>query len=186
MRLALTATSFTNSYPSRPLDKMLRTWLAVSALLLTFVPAAVAQSTLNKAPDFALPDRHGNEISLTDVQGTIVVLNFWATWCAPCRYEMPAFVRLQSKLGEKVQFVGVSVDTVGWGPINQFTDEIGVNYPIVWDPESDVIERYGDPSALPSTFLIDEEGVIRVIIAGMVSESDLEGILEMMIRGEQL
>jgi peroxiredoxin len=164
---------------------MLRSWLAAAVLLLTFVPVSVAQSD-NTAPAFTLPDRDGNEVSLADFRGKIVVLNFWATWCAPCRYEMPAFVRLQSKLGDKVQFVGVSVDTVGWGPINEFTDEIGINYPIVWDPESAVIERYGDPSALPSTFLIDEEGAIRVIIAGMVSESDLDDILQMMIRGEQL
>lgn len=165
---------------------MLRPWLVVAVSLLTFVPASVAQSPDNKAPSFTLADRHGSDVSLSDFRGKIVVLNFWATWCAPCRYEMPAFVRLQSKLGDKVQFVGVSVDTVGWGPINEFTDEIGVNYPIVWDPESSVIERYGDPSALPSTFLIDEDGVIRVIIAGMVSESDLDDILQMMIRGEQL
>jgi peroxiredoxin len=168
------------------LASLFRSWLAAAVLLLTFVPDSLAQSTVNKAPDFALPDRNGTDVSLTDFRGKIVVLNFWATWCAPCRYEMPAFVRLQSKLGDKVQFVGISVDTVGWGPINEFTDEIGVNYPIVWDPESAVIERYGDPSALPSTFLIDEQGVIRVIIAGMVSESDLDDILQMMIRGEQL
>lgn len=160
--------------------------LAVIMSFALAVPAADAQSRDNEAPRFSLPDPDGRTVSLDDFKGKIAVVNFWATWCGPCRYEMPAFVRLQNKHREHVRFVGISVDEKGWRAITPFTQEIGVNYTILWDEGSKTLERYGDPSALPATYLIDRDGKLRVFIQGMVSETDLDEILQLMIRGEQL
>jgi peroxiredoxin len=163
--------------------------LVAVALIAVLGADATAQSTGqadNRAPAFRLPDASGAIVSLDDFEGHLVVLNFWATWCAPCRHEMPAFVRLQDRYRDDVRFVGISVDVKGWPVITPFVEEIGVNYTILLDRDSAVLERYGDPSALPATFLIDGDGRMQVIIQGMVSESDLDEILQMMLRGEEL
>jgi peroxiredoxin len=159
--------------------------IALTLVLLVISGAETlhAQAADNRAPSFSLPDAEGRFVGLDDFRGRIVVLNFWATWCAPCRHEMPAFVRLQSRYPDRVSFVGVSVDEKGWSVINPFVREIGVNYTILLDQDSATLERYGDPSALPATFLIDEEGTLRVIIQGMVSEADLDEILKLMLSG---
>jgi peroxiredoxin len=157
--------------------------LLVASISMAFGAVALAQSS--PAPAFSLPDADGKNVSLDDFKGSIAVVNFWATWCGPCRYEMPAFVRLQNKHRENVRFVGISVDDAGWRAITPFTREIGVNYTILWDEGSKTLGRYGDPSALPATYLIDRDGKLRVFIQGMVSEKDLDEILQMMIRGDQ-
>lgn len=166
--------------------KHLTVILALAVALGAASAPAAGQSTDNRAPEFALPDASGNDISLSDFLGKIVVVNFWATWCAPCRYEIPAFIRLQKRYADDVQFIGISVDEEGWPVINRFADEMGVNYPIVWDEGSVTLDRYGDPSALPTTFLIDPEGTLSVIIQGMVTENDLAEILDMMIQGDAI
>jgi peroxiredoxin len=160
--------------------------LFLALVVSVAIDPARAQSTDNLAPEFSLPDAAGNHVTLSDFRGDLVVLNFWATWCGPCRYEMPAFVRLQDRYRDDVRFVGVSVDEAGWSAISPFTKEIGVNYSILWDMDSSTLAAYGDPSALPATYVIDRNGRIQVIIQGMVSESDLEEILLLLLDGVSL
>lgn len=134
----------------------------------------------NLAPDFALEAMDGATIRLSDFQGQIVILNFWATWCPPCRYEIPSFITLQEEYADDVTFIGVSLDERGWDAVRPFAEELGINYPIVLD-DGRVSSEYGGADVLPTTFLIDREGRIEVYAPGMLREAELRQILEMML-----
>lgn len=116
------------------------------------------------AYDFSLTDSDGNEVSLSDYKGKVVVLDFWATWCPPCRKEIPGFVALQNKYKDQgVEVVGVSLDD-GWGPVRPFMKSYNVNYTIVLADQSvagDLVAQYGNFRGIPTTFIIDREGMIR-------------------------
>lgn len=134
----------------------------------------------NKAPDFTLTTLDDSELTLSDLRGKVVILNFWATWCAPCRYEIPYFIRLQDEFADDVIFVGISVDDGGWDDVRPFAEEFQINYPLVLD-DGEVSEEYGGAYVLPTTFVLDREGRIEVFAPGMVHEDDLRQVLEMMI-----
>lgn len=126
------------------------------------------------APDFELSTLDGDTFRLADYTGRVVVLNFWATWCAPCRVEIPDLIDMQTEFGaDVVRFVGISVDHQGKDVVSSFVDEVGVNYPVVIDDRS-VSEKYGGIYALPMTFVIDHEGTIRWRKAGLVRKDELE------------
>lgn len=126
------------------------------------------------APDFELSTLDGDTFRLAEYTGRVVVLNFWATWCAPCRVEIPDLIDMQTEFGEDVvRFVGISVDHQGKDVVSSFVDEMGVNYPVVIDDGS-VSDKYGGIYALPMTFVIDHEGTIRWRKAGLVRRDALE------------
>jgi peroxiredoxin len=105
------------------------------------------------APDFALQSIDGKTVRLSDFRGKAVLLNFWATYCAPCRIEMPWFVELQDRYAaEGLQVVGVAMDDASPDDIEKFASELGVNYPILVGEET-VGNAYGGVQFLPSTFL---------------------------------
>ena len=110
-----------------------------------------------KAPPFLLRDIYGKIVSTADWKGKVVILNFWATWCPPCREEIPELVQLQAKYKDKLEIVGVSEDDDAPEKVAKFAQQHGMNYPIVMaTPE--LIADYGGVPALPTSFLIDPEG----------------------------
>lgn len=129
------------------------------------------------APDFTGTTLDGQSIRLSDFRGQPVVLNFWATWCGPCREETPDFVAMQEEYGESVRFLGVALEEDA-GPVQAFADEYAVNYPIIVDAEGSIVQHYPDVFGLPTTLLLDEAGVVRKRWVGQVHPKDLKPVLE--------
>jgi len=126
------------------------------------------------APDFALVSLDGTTMHLSDFRGKAVLLNFWATWCSPCKIEMPWFVDFQNQYGSQgLQIVGVAMDDSSKEDIAKFAKDMGVNYPILIGKES-VGDQYGGVPALPETFLIGRDGKIVDKIVGLEGKADIE------------
>jgi thiol-disulfide isomerase/thioredoxin len=125
----------------------------------------------NLAPDFELPSLDGKNLKLSDLRGKAVLLNFWATYCGPCKIEMPWFVELQKEYGPQgFQIVGVAMDDASLEDIAKFAKEMGVNYPILLGKES-VGQSYGGVSVLPTTFFLDRDGKLIAREFGLQSRS---------------
>ncbi len=130
------------------------------------------------APDFEMNVLGGETFRLADEIGRVVVVNFWATWCAPCRVEIPDLVEMQSELADDgVRFVGISVDHEGDDVISDFVEQVGINYPVIVDDGS-ISETFGGVYALPTTFVIDRDGIIRHRKAGIESKETLMPLLQ--------
>jgi peroxiredoxin len=114
-----------------------------------------------EAPDFTLKNIDGEEVSLSDYKGKIVFINFWATWCGPCRHEVPAFVELQDEFGsDNLAILGISVDRGDLSVVPKFAKEYNINYEILYaSPE--VEATYGPISSIPTTYVVDRDGFIR-------------------------
>jgi len=132
----------------------------------------LTQSSL--APDFSLESLDGSSVRLSDLRGKAVLLNFWATWCGPCKIEMPWFVDLQKQYGSQgLQIVGVAMDDASKEDIGKFAKDMGVNYPILIGKES-VGDQYGGVPALPESFLISRDGKIVDKIIGLRGKAEIE------------
>jgi thiol-disulfide isomerase/thioredoxin len=132
----------------------------------------VALST--PAPDFSLESLDGKNTHLSDFRGKAVLLNFWATWCGPCKIEMPWFVELQNQYAPQgLQIVGVAMDDASKEDIAKFAKDMGVNYPILIGKEA-VGEEYGGVPALPESFLIGRDGKIVDKILGLRGKAEIE------------
>jgi peroxiredoxin len=126
------------------------------------------------APEFSLESLDGKTVRLADFRGKAVLLNFWATWCQPCKIEMPWFEQLQKQYGpDGLQVVGIAMDDASKEDIARFAKDMGVNYPILLGKES-VGDAYGGVQFLPSTFFIDREGKIVDRVFGLKSRSEIE------------
>lgn len=118
-----------------------------------------------KAPDFTLPSDEGKIYRLADFRGKVVVLNFWATWCPPCRYEMPAMERAWQKVKEKgVVFLAVNVGE-NEDQIFQFTGDYPVSFPLLLDQKGEVVKLY-PVIGLPTTYIIDTSGQVTHRVVG--------------------
>src|SRR6266849_8307509 len=130
------------------------------------------------APDFSLESLDGKNMRLSDLRGKAVLLNFWATWCAPCKIEMPWFVELQNQYGrEGLQVVGVAMDDASKEDIAKFAKDMGVNYPILIGKES-VGDQYGGIPALPESFFIGRDGKMVDKIIGLKGKSEIEDAIK--------
>jgi cytochrome c biogenesis protein CcmG/thiol:disulfide interchange protein DsbE len=135
---------------------------------------AVATAPGHPAPDFVLADLQGHTVKLSDLRGKAVVLNFWATWCPPCKQEIPWFVDLQKRYGsEGLQIVGVAMDDSGQEDVQKFAAENAINYPILLGQE-EVAEEYGGINYLPTTFYIDRNGVVINRVFGEADRGEIE------------
>ena len=143
----------------------------VSAILAAF--PVVAGELSGPAPDFTLQARGGGDVSLSDLRGDVVMINFWATWCGPCREEMPHLEALHqrySNLGFKLLGVNVEEDS---RLSDQFLAETPVSFDILFDPHNGVSELY-DVIAMPSTVLVDRAGNMRFIHHGYQEGYEME------------
>jgi thiol-disulfide isomerase/thioredoxin len=124
----------------------------------------------NLAPDFELQTLDGKNLKLSDLRGKAVLLNFWATYCGPCKVEMPWFVELQKEYGPQgFQIVGVANDDASTEDIAKFAKEMGINYPILIGKDS-VSDSY-NVSVLPTTFFLDRDGKLIAREFGLQSRS---------------
>jgi peroxiredoxin len=131
----------------------------------------MSESKDQPAPDFTLKTLAGDEVELSKLRGKVVIVNFWATWCGPCRAEIPHLNALYDKYAAKgLEIVGVSLDRTGEAGVRAFVEKNGMRY-IVAMGNSDVVVKYGGVSAIPTTFIIDREGKVRGRWEGFRDES---------------
>lgn len=146
---------------------MLRKMLGTAAGLLLALGAG-AEELSGPAPGFSLMSRSGETVSLEDLKGQVVMINFWATWCAPCRREMPHLEALHqrySDLGFTLLGVNVEENTSG---VEKFLKETPVSFEVLYDPSNEVSALY-DVVAMPSTVMVDREGNLRYMHHGYQS-----------------
>ena len=125
------------------------------------------------APDFTLFNLEGEQITLTELRGQPVMINLWATWCAPCRIEMPHIQdRFERYADEGLVVLAVDFDEPA-GQVEAFRDELGLTFDLLLDPGAEVQELYRNRS-YPSTFFVDESGVIQVQHIGVMTEGQLD------------
>jgi thiol-disulfide isomerase/thioredoxin len=141
--------------------------LFVVVLFFFFSPATSAQEERrptirfvrnpDAAPEFKLADLDGKPLTLANSHGKVILLNFWATWCGPCRAEIPDLVELQKKYKDRLQVIGLVVDGEDQNEIKKFVVESGINYPVAL-ATTDIRMQYGGIGALPTSFMLDGEG----------------------------
>ena len=134
---------------------------------------------LPEAPLFTLKDLDGDDVSLADYRGKIVFVNFWATWCGPCRMEIPHFVKLTDKYEDDLVILGISVDNPNdYEKIPAFSSNFNINYPILLDNTGEVSYKYGGVSSIPVTFVLNRDGRALGRIVGARSYEQFEGLLK--------
>lgn len=144
------------------------------------VQGARRSETRRPAPDFSLPDVKGRKLSLSSYRGKVVLLDFWATWCDPCRDEIPRFIDLQNKYGNRgFQIIGVSMDD-DWQPVREFYQQFKINYPVVLG-NAKIGDLYGGVLGLPIAFVIDREGRISSKHIGATDISVLENEIKALL-----
>lgn len=140
-------------------------------------------SALQPAANFSLPATDGKIINLSDYKDKIVVLDFWATWCPPCREGIPDLIELKNKYGTDIEIIGISVDTDSKDEVIPFMKEYGINYPVVYGNMS-VYQQYGEIRNIPTSFIINKEGKIFKKYVGLVPKAtyinDINTVLEKM------
>ena len=155
----------------RPLSGL---WLLCSALLL----AGCGSDTMT-LPEFALPDAQGQTQPSQQWQGQVRVLNFWATWCAPCRKEIPMLVQAQRDYADAdLQIIGLAIDDAD--AVRRFADQYGINYPLL--VEANAVARLQDQlragNGLPATVIVDRDGRIRERARGELDREQLDALVE--------
>lgn len=130
------------------------------------------------APNFTLKTPDGKTVSLADFKGKAVMVNFWATWCPPCKMEMPWLIDLQKKYAAQgFTVIGISEDDPPFTQVDSFTRQIGVNYPIVIADES-TSKAFGGIDYLPASYYIGRDGKVVVETAGLVSKGEIEANIQ--------
>ena len=132
------------------------------------VKAAVKPDKERKsAPEFSLNDSNGQTVHLTDYKGKVVLLDFWATWCGPCKIEIPWFMEFEQQFKNRgFAVLGVSMDEDGWDAVKPYIEDHKINYRVLLGNE-EISDIYGGLDALPTTLLIDREGKIASIHIGL-------------------
>jgi len=143
------------------------------ALILPFVGLILAQQEA-VAPPFTLKDLNGRTVRLSDYQGKVVLINFWATWCPPCRAEMPDLVRLQREHGkEGLQIIGVTYPPEQKARVRMFARSLKVNYPIILGTR-EFKARFSSEETLPLTVVINRDGKVSDIISGILLREEFD------------
>jgi peroxiredoxin len=154
--------------------------ITAAALILigtSFAPTAAAQANSDLAPDFKLTDINGKTISLSDYKGKVLFLNFWATWCPPCRAEVPDFVEAYAEQkANGLEILGISLDSKGKEAVAAFVEKYKINYPVVLESRQTtekIINDYQPGQYIPATIIIDKSGRIRSKEVGAMDKKTL-------------
>lgn len=145
--------------------------ILISAAIVLFTAGIIYSITQNeKAPEFELESVDGSVLKLSDLKGKVVLLDFWATWCPPCRAAVPDLVELQAEYGENLVVVGISLDgDQTKKDVKPFMEQYEINYPVVWGTMN-TAKDYGNIRAIPTSFIVDQEGNIVGKWVGMVEK----------------
>lgn len=142
---------------------------------------AKAAGNRKAAPDFRLKDADGKSVNLSDYHGKVVLLDFWATWCGPCKIEIPWFVEFErAKKNQGFEVIGVSMDEDGWAAVRPFLKTMQVNYPVLLGDDR-TADSYGGLEALPTTFIIDRDGRIAATHVGVTNKKDFEDVIDQLL-----
>lgn len=142
----------------------------------------VAPGGAERLPSLSLPDSRGEMRSLDEWHGKALLVNFWATWCTPCREEIPELVEAQSQFGGRgVQVLGIAVDRPE--PVRRYMDEMGFNYPSLVGETAgmDMMARFGNPGSLPFTLAFDRDGKLVGKKLGRASATEIRRFIEAMV-----
>jgi peroxiredoxin len=132
-----------------------------------------------KAPDFQLQTLDGKDIKLSELEGQPVIINFWATWCTPCKKEMPDLQGLyDSNEGSHIEILAINMTTMesDGEKVREFSDELGLTFPLLLDKDGDVEKTY-QVITIPTTYIIDSKGIIREKIVGPMDKEILKGTM---------
>ena len=147
--------------------------IVFAATVIAFAPAGVLAQKA-EAPQFELKDINGRTVRLSNYQGKVVLINFWATWCPPCRAEMPDLVRLQREHGKKgLQIIGITYPPENKDRVRRFARSLKVNYPIVLGTRQ-IKARFSSDETLPLTIVIDRDGKVSDIISGILLREEFD------------
>ena len=173
-----------------------KTWAVVAALAILFAAllffprhrasraGALRQGQTLLAPDFTLPQLDGQTLRLSSYRGKVVLLDFWATWCVPCREEIPRFIELQDKYrADGFEIIGVSMDD-GPEPVRTFAREFHMNYPVVMG-SAKIGELYGGVLGLPIAFLLDRDGRVYAKHIGATKPEIIEKEVVALLQTQQ-
>lgn len=145
-------------------------------MLILFSTPSISQnrSEKEKAPDFVLRSLSHKQVRLSEYEGKVVLLNFWATWCAPCKAEIPEMVNWQKQYRKQgLEIIGITYPPYKTRSVRQITKELRVNYPIVFANKK-IAQLYGVGEVLPITIIIDREGNIHDRILGVMDAEEFE------------
>ena len=168
---------------------MYRFLLCLGALLLVFTSCTTTtearalkpESSRKQAPGFDLKDSTGKAVKLADYKGKVVLLNFWATWCGPCKVEIPWFIDFETRYKDQgFAVLGVAMDDEGWSIVKPYIDQKKINYRILMGTDP-VAQLYGGVESLPTTFVLDRDGRIAGVHIGLVSKSEYENDIKQLL-----
>jgi peroxiredoxin len=136
-----------------------------------------------EAPSFQLKDADGKSVQLSDYKGKVVLLNFFATWCGPCKIEIPWFVEFEKTYRDKgFAVLGVAMDDEGWEIVKPFIGKRDINYRVLLGTDT-VAQLYGGVDSLPTTFVVDREGRIASVHVGLISKGDYQNEITTLLGG---
>ena len=158
--------------------------IVFAALMIAFSPASVLRQEA-VAPQFVLKDLNGRTVRLSDYKGKVVLINFWATWCPPCRAEMPDLVRLQREHGkEGLQIIGVTYPPEKKERVRRFARNLKVNYPIILGTR-ELKARFSSDETLPLTVVINRDGKVSDIISGILLRQEIDEKIKPLLTKEK-